>query len=64
MQTSAPAIDPVAVLSRLSPDQIESRIEQLRAEDAALRVLLRAIRARDRRKPKRVTPQQCEVAHA
>jgi hypothetical protein len=46
----APAgADALALLSRLTLAEIEARIATLRAEDAALRTLLRALRARERR---------------
>jgi hypothetical protein len=41
-----------AVLDTLDADQITARLDELRREESALRVLLRAARARGRRMPK------------
>jgi hypothetical protein len=39
--------DPVALINGLNADQITKRLEELTAEEQALRVLLRSARARD-----------------
>lgn len=47
MQTSPPT-DPLDALRQLTPAEIEERLATLRAEDAALRTILRSLRARER----------------
>jgi hypothetical protein len=55
MPTAAP--NPVALLQSLEPDQLVARLQELDGEARAVRVLLRAARARQRRAP-RGTGQQ------
>jgi hypothetical protein len=56
------ALDPVAVLDRLDSGTILTRLAELDREHRALRVLLRAARARERRQS--AGDRQREVAHA
>jgi hypothetical protein len=50
--------DPIALLRRLTSEQIRARMDELNAEQEALRVLLRSALARER------TAQRKEAAHA
>ncbi len=47
MDATSPTIDPLDALRRLTPQDIEARLDELRAEDKSLRVLLRSLRARE-----------------
>lgn len=49
-------MDPTATLDNLDQTEIIHQLEVLRAREAALRVLLRAVRARDRRAARTATP--------
>jgi hypothetical protein len=49
---SPPIANPVALLDALDARAIERRLDELHDEEAALRVLLRSLRARDRQKAK------------
>lgn len=57
------ATDPRALIESLTPEQIIEQIRDLDAQQSALRVLLRAVRARQRRQGERRADGQ-EVAHA
>jgi hypothetical protein len=46
MSTHPPAADPVALVDALDPDAIAARLDEIDRESKALRVLLRAARAR------------------
>jgi hypothetical protein len=46
-------VDAVVIIEQLDPAEIESRLEQLRGEQKALRVLLRAAYSRDRHRAAR-----------
>jgi hypothetical protein len=49
MDTEPPPIDDaLGILRGLTADQILARLDQIRAEEAQLRVLLKTVRARDR----------------
>jgi hypothetical protein len=48
-----PTTDPLALLDRLSAEEIRNRIDRLDAEQRALRVLLRSVLARERALAKR-----------
>jgi hypothetical protein len=52
--------DPVALLARLTLEQVESRLRDLTVEEDALRILLRSLRARERAR-KRLAPANAEV---
>jgi hypothetical protein len=49
--------DPVALFTSLTPDEIESRLRELAAEENALRVLLRSLRARERTRKRLATAE-------
>jgi hypothetical protein len=51
----APIINPIELLSSLEPSQILARLDELNREQKALRVLLRAARARCRKEHSRAT---------
>jgi hypothetical protein len=53
--------DAVALVMSLDADQISRRLEELAAEERALRVLLRTARAREQGRPRR---QQRGVSNA
>lgn len=50
------------IVKNLSADEISQRLDELHAEEAALRTLLRASRARDRRLPRKSAPRPCALA--
>jgi hypothetical protein len=56
MSTSAPLTDPVALIDGLDAAAIARRLDALHHEEAALRVLLRAARARERREDRARQP--------
>lgn len=58
--------DPVALFASLTSDEIESRLRDLTAEENALRVLLRSLRARERTRKRLATAneQREESRHA
>ena len=56
--------DPVSLIDTLDPDAIAARLEELVREQDALRVLLRAARARRRGQQARPPSEKAEVAHA
>ena len=58
MSTSSPTFDPVATITDLNPATILSRLDQIRAEDAALRVLLRSVRAYERERARAAARKQ------
>jgi hypothetical protein len=63
MDTAAP--DPVALVDRLDPDAIRTRLADLDRQSRALRVLLRAAVARSRRRAAQAAcPPPAGGAHA
>jgi hypothetical protein len=66
MSTQSPAADPVALIDGLDADAIAARLDQLGRQTKALRLLLRAARARQQaQKRAQPTPNTAtEVAHA
>jgi hypothetical protein len=57
MDTHTTAPDPVALVDQLEPDAIRTRLAELDRQSRALRVLLRAAVARERRRQAPVTPE-------
>ena len=62
MTPPTPLTTALEALRDLTPEQINVRLDELAAEEAQLRVLLRASVARER--ARRATPVEREVAHA
>ncbi len=54
--------DPIALVDQLDPEAIEAKLAELARQRDALRVLLKAARARDRRPAE--APQAPEAARA
>lgn len=58
--------DPIEILKSLTPEQLRSRLADMQAEEAAIRILLRSVVARDRAKLRSDArlPNGREAAHA
>jgi hypothetical protein len=55
--------DPVALIQSLDPDAIARRLDELVAEERALRVLLRSARARRQAELRRQAREEVRRAH-